>query len=162
MDHFRKESEGLIQPALDALGRGKPEALVFLFHHYSYLHPEVQRAVFKAIWHRLRATEDHVLASRMSKGGLADLAVDHPLLAREVAGRFHGALNGVCNELSRPNCTDINAVSPAAVTLRQVVLILPLTAIVGAKLRARYPASVRRWKAMFEKCVAITKWGVRS
>jgi hypothetical protein len=54
---------------------GGPEIVAFLYHHYNYLHPDVQRQVFLAIWERLSCSQDQAPAMRLRTLGMKVLLV---------------------------------------------------------------------------------------
>lgn len=155
---FRKESQNLVGPALARLRHGDPEVVAFLYHHYNYLHTDVQRQVFLAVRDQLVRTQDQALASRLRMAGIGDLATDYPQLAGTMRTWSDRVWMGAARELTHPVTGDIHAQSPRAAALRDLVVGLPLSAICGAKLRKSLAALMARWPAAIAVSDALVSW----
>lgn len=158
MDSYRKQSELLVGPALDRLRQGDPEVVAFLYQHYTYLHADVQFMVFRAIWERLSSSHDEALARRLRDLGIGDLATDFPRMAGTMRQWSDRIWTAAAMELTRPVLADIHARSPRAVALRHLVVGLPLSAILGAKLRRGMGVLMERWPALSVSRDGIVAW----
>lgn len=155
---FRTESEILVGPALDRLRKGDPGVVAFLYHHYDYLHDDVQRQVFQTIWERLRRSQDQALATRLHTLGADGLATDFPLLAGTMHEWADDVLIGTAQEVMCPLWGNIQANSPRAAVLRDLVVGLPLVSIYGAKLRKAMAARKGAGHTSLAYCDALLGW----
>jgi hypothetical protein len=95
----------------------------------------VQYLVFSILADRFRLGGDVALAARVHKQGIASLRPDFPQLTRAIDARVNLSREAVDKQLSRRIFADIHASSPRARSLRDLMVELPLTSIIGAKLR---------------------------
>lgn len=155
---FRRESEKLVGPALERLRHGDPQVVAFLYFHYDYLHTDVQRQVFRALWQQLSRTQDQALAARLHNAGINDLATDFPQLAGTIRRWSDRLWTEAAGELTHPLPGNIHAESARAAALRNLVVGLPLSSICGAKLRKSMAALLVRWPAAKVFSDAIVAW----